>query len=71
MKQATVNSQTVRQSHHVEVLTFRKGIHLVTIVTDGKRTKSFEVLPIEHETLDQAIAYLEAQGFEIDYEEWI
>ena len=71
MKTVTSNSQTVRQSHPVEVLTFRKGIRCATIVTDGERTKSFEwEHSQDHTSLHQAIAYLESQGYEIDNEEW-
>ena len=71
MKTVNSNSQTVRQSHPVEVLTFRKGIRCATIVTDGERTKSFEwEHSQDHASLHQAIAYLESQGYEIDNEEW-
>lgn len=60
-----------QEAHLVEVLTFRKGIRAATVVTDGIRTKSFEwEHSQDHENLKQAIAYLEAQGYSIDTEEW-
>lgn len=60
-----------QEAHPVEVLTFRKGIRAATVVTDGIRTKSFEwEHSRDHDNLKQAIAYLEAQGYSIDTEEW-
>ena len=71
MSKESDNCQLALQSHPVEVLTFRKGIRCATIVTDGERTKSFEwEHSQDHESLHQAIAYLESQGYEIDMEEW-
>ena len=61
----------IQEAHPVEVLTFRKGIRSATVVTDGIKTKSFEwEHSQDHDTLNQAIAYLEAQGYSIDTEEW-
>lgn len=51
----------------VEVLSFRRGDNLATVATDGGRHLSQELeLLMEHASLSQAIAYLEAKGYEID-----
>lgn len=51
----------------VEVLSFRRGDNLATIATDGERHVSQELeLSKEHASLSQAIAYLEAKGYDID-----
>lgn len=52
--------------HEVQVLSFQKGIHQATIVTDGERTKSFELeCALDHPSLHKAIAYLESKGYSI------
>ena len=52
--------------HEVQVLSFIKGIHQATIVTDGERTKSFELeCALDHPSLHKAIAYLESHGYSI------
>lgn len=52
--------------HQVEVLTLRKGYQVATVVTDGARTRSFEVNDTkDHPNLYSAIAHLEAKGFSI------
>lgn len=51
----------------VEVLSFRRGDNLATIATDGERHVSQELeFSKEHASLSQAIAYLEAKGYDID-----
>ncbi len=56
-----------QDSHPVEVLSFRRGNRLATIATDGRRHVSQEVEePKEHDTLGNAIAYLECKGYRID-----
>lgn len=50
----------------VEVLTFKKDDHFATVVTDGARTKSFEMIDShDHLSLQSAISYLEAKGYSI------
>lgn len=72
MKQATVNSQTVSQSHQVEVLTFHNGTKYATVVTDGDHTRSFEYdCQKDHETLKKGIAYLESIGYQILNDYWV
>ena len=52
--------------HEVQVLSFQNGIHQATIVTDGERTKSFELeCALDHPSLHKAIAYLESHGYSI------
>lgn len=57
------------ETHPTEVLSFRKGDHLATVVTDGSthRTYEFEKCT-SHRTLSRAISYLEAMGYSIDME---
>lgn len=51
----------------VEVLSFRRGDNLATVATNGERHVSQELeLSTEHASLSQAIAYLEAKGYDID-----
>ena len=55
------------QQRPVEVLTFRRGIDVATIVTDGEQTRVFErqantAMP----NLSRAIGYLESAGYTID-----
>lgn len=55
-----------RTCNQVEVLTFRNADHFATVVTDGARTKSFEVFDShDHPSLQSAIAHLEAKGYSI------
>lgn len=50
----------------LEVLSFRKGDKLATIVTDGEMHRSFEWEQSKgHATLKKAIAYLESRGYSI------
>ena len=50
----------------VEVLTFRKGCKMATVVTDGQHHRSFEWEQSQaHPTLTRAIGYLEARGYSI------
>ena len=57
--------------HEVQVLSFINGIHQATIVTDGERTKSFELeCALDHPSLHKAIAYLESHGYKIVTDEF-
>lgn len=49
-----------------EVLSFKRGDNLATIATNGRRhvSQEFETVK-EHKTLQAAISYLEAKGYEI------
>ena len=59
-------------SKPVEVLTFRRGIDVATIVTDGEQTRTFERDDNRaHPTLAKAIGYLEAKGYSIQIDEWV
>lgn len=59
-------------SNPVEVLTFRRGIDVATIVTDGEQTRTFERDDNRpHPTLAKAIGYLEAKGYLIQIDEWV
>lgn len=59
-------------SKPVEVLTFRRGIDVATIVTDGEQTRTFERDDNRpHPTLARAIGYLEAKGYSIQIDEWV
>ena len=56
----------------VAVLVFRRETELATIVTDGECTKSFRnVESKDHESLTNAIGYLESRGFKLDPEEFV
>lgn len=71
MKTVNSNSQTARQSHPVAVLAFRKGTEIATVVTDGSVTKTFRnVENKSHQSLTNAIGYLESRGYTLDMEEW-
>lgn len=57
------------ETHPTEVLCFRKGDHLATVVTDGTTHKTYEIENCKsHGSLNRAIGYLEAMGYEIDME---
>lgn len=49
-----------------EVLSFKRGDNLATIATNGRRhvSQEFELVQ-EHKTLEAAISYLEAKGYNI------
>lgn len=50
-----------------EVISFRKGDRLATVVTDGNNHRSYELEQCKsHRSLHMAISYLEAMGYEID-----
>lgn len=56
----------------VEVLGFQKNGQSAAVVTDGIRTRSFELYDShEHGSLNQAIAYLESRGYSIIMDEWV
>lgn len=51
----------------VEVLHFRRGDNAASIATSGIRHVSQEYMVIkEHNSLEKAISYLEAKGYNID-----
>ena len=55
-----------KTENKVEVLSFRNGDKLATIVTDGNVHRSFEWEQSKgHSTLKRAISYLESRGYEI------
>lgn len=57
--------------NQVEVISFVRGGQSANIVTDGERTKSFEwEYARDHSSLKQAIAYLEAKGYQILTDGW-
>ena len=59
-------------SKPVEVLTFRRGIDVATVVTDGDQTRTFERdCNKAHPTLSRAISYLEAKGYQIQPDEFV
>lgn len=50
-----------------EVISFRRGDRLATVVTDGKNHRTYEFETCRsHGSLRMAIAYLESQGYQID-----
>ena len=54
-----------------EVLTFRNGDRLATVVTDGRTVKTYEwESNKQHVSLSKAIAYLEARGYKVDVEQF-
>lgn len=58
-----------RRKSNTEVLSFMKGDHLATVVTDGTTHKTYEFDKCKsHGSLNMAISYLEAMGYEIDME---
>ena len=59
------------ETHPTEVLSFMKGDHLATVVTDGTTHKTYEFEKCKsHGSLNMAISYLEAMGYEIDMEKF-
>lgn len=49
-----------------EVLTFRRGDQIATVVTDGNVHQTYELDKVKrHGSLNMAISYLEAMGYEI------
>lgn len=66
-----MSSQKKIQEHVVEVLIFRRGIDVATVVTDGEHTRTFERdCNKAHPTLAKAISYLEAKGYLIQPDEF-
>ena len=56
-----------RPSNQTEVLSFRNGDRLATIVTDGSHHRSYELETCkELSSLYHAISYLESHGYQID-----
>lgn len=54
-----------------EVLTFRNGDRLATVVTDGRTVKTYEwEINKQHASQSKAIAYLEARGYTIEVEQF-
>lgn len=61
-----MSKQASISEHEVAVLTFRKGDKCATIVTDDVLTRSYEAEGCRsHDTLKQAIAYLESKEYKI------
>ena len=55
-----------KNERSIEVLSFRNGDKLATIVTDGEMHRSFEWEHSQgHPTLKKAISYLESRGYQI------
>lgn len=68
---SNMNSRTNPQEKPVEVLSFRRGIDVATVVTDGDQTRTFERdCNKAHPTLAKAISYLEAKGYLIQPDEF-
>lgn len=64
--QGSVMSNTIRQRKQVEVISFVKGMHQATVVTDGRAVKSFtETESRNHQSTRAAIAHLEALGYRL------
>lgn len=54
-----------------EIISFVRGGQSAYIVTNGKRTKSFEWQHVQdHSSLKMAIAYLESKGYQIITDGW-
>lgn len=61
-----MSKEVSRPEHEVAVLTFRKGDKCATIVTDDVLTRSYEPEGCRsHDSLKQAIAYLESKQYTI------
>lgn len=55
------------ENKKTEVLTFRRGDHIATVVTDGSVHQTYELDKVKrHGSLNMAISYLEAMGYEIE-----
>lgn len=53
--------------NEIEVLTFRKGEEVATIVTNGAKTRVFHSgLSLIKSTMGKSIAYLECRGWSIE-----
>lgn len=66
------NIMKKNRTRPVIALVFRKGTEVATVVTDGERTRSFRIVGNkDHESLTNAIGYLEARGYKLDPEEFI
>lgn len=65
-------TQTTRQSIlPTEVLSFRRGDNLATVVTDGTTHRTYELeLTRRHSSLHRAIAYLEGKGYTIEIDKF-
>lgn len=65
-------NQTAQQSSlQTEVLSFRRGDNLATVVTDGTTHRTYELeLTRKHSSLHRAIAYLEGKGYEIEIDKF-
>lgn len=54
-----------------EVLSFRRGDNLATVVTDGTTHRTYELeLTRKHSSLHRAIAYLEGKGYSIEIDKF-
>lgn len=57
----------MKENKMTEVLTFRNGDQIATIVTDGKVHQTYEFENVKrHGSLNMAISYLEARGYVIE-----
>lgn len=55
--------------HQFEMIEFAKGDELAMIVTDGRTVRTYQVKECKsHLSLYQAIGYLEAHGWSINYQ---
>lgn len=65
-------TQTTQQSSLLtEVLSFRRGDNLATVVTDGTTHRTYEIeLTRKHSSLHRAIAYLEGKGYSIEIDKF-
>lgn len=67
------HSETVslKDSLLTEILSFRRGDNLATVVTDGITHRTYELeLTRKHGSLNRAIAYLEAKGYSIEIDKF-
>lgn len=54
------------QDYQTEVISFQRGDNLATVVTDGRRFRTYEIENTrQHSSLSRAIAYLEGKGYNI------
>lgn len=59
--------ELMTENKKTEVLTFRRGDQIATVVTDGNVHQTYEPDKVKrHGSLNMAISYLEAMGYEIE-----
>ena len=65
------NQSTQQYSLLTEVLSFRRGDNLATIVTDGRIHQTYELeLTKRHSSLTKAISYLAAKGYTVEIDKF-